>query len=302
MTTARGHSVGILWIFLSGLCFVAVTAIVKHVGSSVPPAQAAFLRYLFGLAFLLPTFASIINTKLTLRTTSKLAVRGIAHAVAVLCWFYAMTRIPIAELTAMNYASPVCIMAAAAILLGERLGLRRILAIAACLAGILIILRPGFREVSAGHFAMLAAAAAFAISYLIAKGLSEQLGATVVVGMLSLVVTLCLAPFAAAVWVAPAKEEILWLILVAFFATLAHYLMTLSFRSAPLSVTQPAVFLQLVWATLVGAILFGEPADAFVILGGFTIVAAVSLVALGDSAQLEDTQRKARSGAAGTSE
>ena len=271
---------------------MAVTAIVKHVGSSVPPAQAAFLRYLFGLAFVLPTFASILKSKLSLESSSKIAIRGIAHSAAVLCWFYAMTRIPIAEVTAMNYIAPVCIILGAAVFIGERLGMRRFLAVAVCFAGILIILRPGFREISTGHLAMLGAAVAFSISYLLAKRLSEKLGAPVVVGMLSLTVTVCLAPFAAAVWIAPTFEEILWLVLVAFFATLAHYLMTLSFRAAPLSVTQPAVFLQLVWATILGAIFFGEPADAFVITGGLIVVAAVSLIAIGDSATFESGRRR----------
>ncbi|MCY4462187.1 MAG: DMT family transporter [Albidovulum sp.] len=283
---------GILWIVLSGFCFVAVTAIVKHVGSSLPSAQAAFLRYLFGIAFVIPTFASIYRANLGLNTGFKFIVRGVAHSAAVLCWFYAMTRISIAEVTSMTYLTPIVIVVGAAIFLGERIGIRRILAVAASFAGILIIVRPGFRDVSSGHLAMLVAAAAFSISYFLAKGLSEKLGAPVVVGMLSLLATLCLAPFAAAVWVAPMIDELLWLCLVALFATLAHYFMTLSFRAAPLSVTQPAVFLQLVWATLMGAVFFAEPADAFVIAGGLIIVAAVSLVALSDAAVRKGRRRR----------
>ena len=69
-----------------------------------------------------------------------------------------------------------------------------------------------------------------------------------------------------------------WLAVVAVWATAGHYCMGRAFAAAPVAVTQPVVFLQLVWATLLGAIAFGEAIDPFVILGGGVIVAAVSYI------------------------
>jgi drug/metabolite transporter (DMT)-like permease len=66
--------------------------------------------------------------------------------------------------------------------------------------------------------------------------------------------------------------------LVACFATAGHYTMTLAFAAAPLTVTQPATFLQLVWAVILGAVMFGEPIDGWVILGGVVIMASVSFI------------------------
>lgn len=80
------------------------------------------------------------------------------HAVAVMLWFFAMTQIPLAEVTAMNYMTPVYVTLGAALFLGEKLAFRRIAAILVALIGVLIILRPGFREVSSGHLAMLGTA------------------------------------------------------------------------------------------------------------------------------------------------
>jgi drug/metabolite transporter (DMT)-like permease len=98
------------------------------------------------------------------------------------------------------------------------------------------------------------------------------------VAMLSITVTVGLAPFAFAVWVTPTWAEVGWLFLVAFFATAGHYTMTLAFRAAPLTVTQPVTFLQLVWASLLGALVFAEPVDRWVVLGGAIIMASVMFI------------------------
>ncbi|MCT8159670.1 DMT family transporter [Pseudoruegeria sp. SHC-113] len=263
---------------VTGLNFVAVTAIVKHVGAGLPAAQSAFLRYLLGLVFLLPMIRPMLRTPMDRPLLLLFTARGAVHTVGVILWFYAMTRIPIAEVTAMNYLSPVYVTLGAALFLGETLAFRRILAVLAALLGALIILRPGLREVNAGHLAMIGTALAFAGSYLIAKRVSGQVSPAVVVGMLSITVTLGLAPFAVAVWVTPSPAELGWLFLVACFATAGHYTMTLAFQAAPLTVTQPVTFLQLIWATSLGAFVFGEPVDGWVVLGGSIILGAVSFI------------------------
>lgn len=262
----------------AGLMFVAVTAVVKHIGSDVPAAQAAFLRYILGLVFLLPMIRPILAAHLTSRQKKLFWVRGLMHTIAVTLWFFAMARIPIAEVTAMNYLSPVYVSIGAALFLGEKLPPRRLAAVIMALVGAMIILRPGVKEVEIGHIAMLATAVFFAIGYLIAKQLSGEVSAPVVVGMLSITVTVGLAPFAAAVWVTPTIAQLGWLFLVACFATAGHYSMTLAFAAAPLTVTQPVTFLQLVWAVVLGAVVFGEAVDGWVIFGGAVIMASVTFI------------------------
>ncbi len=269
---------GIFWMVLTGLSFVAVTAIVKHLGGAVPAPQAAFLRYVLGLVFLIPMLKPIFAARLTGRQVKLFAWRGAAHTLAVILWFFSMTQISIAEVTAMNYLAPVYVTIGAALILGERLPPRRLAAVLAALVGALIILRPGIREVEIGHIAMLGTAAFFAAGYLIAKQLSGEVGAAVIVGMLSITVTLGLAPFAYAVWVPVGWTELAWLFGVACFATAGHYTMTLAFAAAPLTVTQPVTFLQLVWAVALGALVFAEPVDGFVILGGAVILGSVTFI------------------------
>lgn len=280
MATTLPHRpvAAIFWMLVTGFFFILVTALVKYMGPRLPAAEAAFLRYAMGLVFLLPALGALRASGLNKRQWSLFGLRGLLHAFGVILWFYAMTRIPIAEVTAMNYLAPIYVTIGAAIFLGEKLALRRIIAVILGLIGAAIILRPGFREVSNGHLAMLIAAVVFAGSYLLAKILADEVRPTIVVGMLSIFVTLGLAPFALPVWIMPTGMEILLLACVAFFATAGHYTMTLALAAAPVTVTQPVTFLQLIWATALGAVFFGEPLDIWVILGGSTILGSVVFI------------------------
>ncbi|WP_299079645.1 DMT family transporter [uncultured Ruegeria sp.] len=281
MTTAVASSrpiAGMFWMFAAGISFVVMTALVKSLGTTMDPIQAAFLRYVLGLVFVLPALRLILKTHLTTRHLTLFGLRGVIHAAAVMLWFFSMTQIPLAEVTAMNYMTPVYVTLGAALFLGEKLAIRRIAAIVVALVGVLIILRPGFREVSAGHLAMLGTALTLGGSYLLAKLLVRDIPPSVVVAHLSIWVTIALIPFAIAVWSTPSLRDLGVLFLVASFATAGHYFMTLALQAAPVAVTQPVTFLQLIWATALGAAVFHESVDVWVISGGTLILAAVSFI------------------------
>ncbi len=271
---------GIIWMLATGLCFVGVTGVVRYLGTALPAAESAFLRFVFGLAFVLPTLVPVVRGGLPRGSLALFGWRGVLHTLGVVLWFYAMGRIPVAEVTAIGYLNPIVVTIGAALVFGERLAARRLMAVGVAFLGAVVVLRPGLREVSSGHLAQLAAALSFGTSYLIAKRLSAMAPAGTVVAMMSLTVTLGLAPFAAAVWVPPTSAQVGWLALVALFATAGHYAMIRAFEAAPLTVTQPVTFLQLVWATLLGALVFGEAVDPFVLLGGGMIIAAISYIAV----------------------
>ena len=173
------------------------------------------MRYLLGLVFLIPMWPALRSALISRQALALFGLRGFIHALGVILWFYAMTQIPLAEVTAMNYLSPIYVTLGAALFLGEKLALRRIMAVLVAFLGALIILRPGLREVSSGHLAMIGTAIFFAGSYLMAKRMSGQVSASVVVAMLSVTVTICLAPFAYAVWVPPTGAQLLGLLAVA---------------------------------------------------------------------------------------
>jgi drug/metabolite transporter (DMT)-like permease len=270
---------GIAWMVLTGILFTAVTGIVRHVGSDLPSIEAAFIRYAIGSVLIAPLIVRQWNGLPDRGMLKIYTIRGIIHGVAVMLWFYAMARIPIAEVTAIGYLAPIFVTIGAGLFLGEKIHLRRMVSIFVGFGGTLIILRPGFESINLGQLAQLSAAPLFAASFLIAKKLTSREDIIMIVGMLSVFCTLFLLPGALLVWKTPTYEQLVWLAMTAVFATAGHYALTRAFQASPITVTQPVSFLQLVWAIILGATLFDEAVDPFVILGGAVIVISTSYIA-----------------------
>ena len=269
---------GIAWMVLTSFLFVGMTGIIRHLGSSLPAVEAAFIRYALGTILIMPMVIRHWQGTPDAQTIKLYVFRGLVHGGGVMLWFYAMARIPIAEVTAIGYISPIFVTIGAAIFLGEKLHFRRIGGVICGLFGALIILRPGFQEISLGQLAQLCATPLFAVSFIIAKKLTRTQSSSMIVGMLSLGCTIALFPGAVLQWRQPSSYELTWLAIAAVVATTAHYTLTRAFQAAPITVTQPLGFLQLVWAAILGIVLFNEPLNPFVLVGGAVIVAAATSI------------------------
>ena len=263
---------------LTGLLFACVTGVIRYLGSDMPAIQGAFIRYAIGTLMIAPLFLRNWTGIPERKTLQLYAVRGLIHGVAVILWFFAMARVPMAEVTALGYVAPIFVTIGAALFLGERLHLRRLFGVGAGFVGAMVIIRPGFEEINLGQLAQLSAAPLFAASFIIAKKLTAQENSSMIVGLLSVGCTLTLLPGAILQWRSPTVEEIGWLSLSALLATTGHFTLTKAFAAAPITVTQPLSFLQLVWATVIGVMLFGEPIDPFVVLGSLIVVSAVTYI------------------------
>ncbi len=263
--------------------FVIVTGIIRYLGSNLPAAESAFIRYAFGCLIMFPVFWKMLRDPPPTSLFWLEGIRGLAHAMGVMLWFYAMARIPIAQVTAIGYVTPIFVTVGAAIFLGERFRLQRIMGVIAGLIGALIIIRPGFIEITTGQLAQLTAAPLFAASFLMAKSMSGKSSPQLIVAMLTIFCTLFLLPPALMEWQTPNSKELMWLFITAIVATFGHYSMTKALAAAPISVTQPITFLQLIWATALGGLMFNEPLDPFVILGGAIIVGAATFISYRES-------------------
>jgi len=274
---------GILWMLLTGVLFIGVTGVVRHLGTDMSAYQSAFIRYFFGLLLMIPVYWSLLRNwrgPLRLPPQSSLHVlRGLIHGTGVMLWFYAMARIPIAEVTALGYTAPIFTTIGAAIFLGERLRARRVAAVAVGFLGTLVILRPGLVEIQPGAVAQLCAAPLFACSFLIAKKLTQTYSPGVIVASLSIFVTVTLLPPALYHWRTPTMDELFWLFITASLATAGHYTLVQAFRHTEITVTQPFTFLQLVWATLLGYYVFGEEPEVWVWVGAAIIISCATYIA-----------------------
>lgn len=275
----QSNILGCLWMLAGGLLFVAVTVLVRHLGSDMPAIEAAFIRYLIGVVLVLPMIWRMRWRGIRPGSFKLYFYRGLIHGVAVMLWFFAMARIPLAEVTAIGFSTPVFTALGAILIFREQVKARRMLAIAAGFIGTLIILRPGFQTIESGSLAQLIAAFFFAGSFLLAKKMTHSESSGDILVMLTIFCTVALLPGAIYYWRQPTLVEVGWLALVAVFATTGHYAITRAISHAPLTVTQPLSFLQLVWAILFGYWLFDEVPDTWVVIGASMIVIAVSYLA-----------------------
>lgn len=270
---------GMIWMALAGFLFAIFMAIVRYVGSNMNPVQSAFMRYGLGAVFLIPFFFRsglhdfrVANYKLHL-------IRGLLHAFGVVLWFLAMARIPIAEVTALGFTNPVFVTIGAALFLGEKIRIRRWIAIIAGLVGAIVILRPGVAAIDIGAIAMLIASPIFAVSDIIAKVLTRKERGAAMVAIMSIIITIVLAGPAFYVWRPPTMEEWLLMGATACLATLGHLCFTQGFKVADLSVTQPVKFLQLMWSAAAGYFIFTEIPDLYTWIGAAIIIGSVSYIA-----------------------
>ena len=270
--------VGIFWMVITTILFVAVTASVRFLDGEVPAPQAAFMRYLIGTLLLTPALISLIKVKPNRSLMKKFLLRGVVHSIGVTLWFYAMSVMPVAEVTAIGFLTYIFVSIGACLFLNEKLHKHRLTAIVISFIGALIILRPGFKEIGNGQIGMLIATIVFTLSYLIAKIVSKERSSAEIVAMLSLFTTIFLIPTAIYSWEPLSIKALVVLTFTAVIATLGHITMTKAIKSAPMVVTQPILFLQLVWASIVGLFIFDENFDPFVILGGTVIMICVCYV------------------------
>ncbi|MDC0543942.1 DMT family transporter [Alphaproteobacteria bacterium] len=267
-----------MWMVLTTILFVGVTATVRYLEGEVPAPQAAFLRYAIGTLLLTPSLITLIKIKPNKPLMSKFLLRGLVHSFGVTLWFYAMSVMPVAEVTAIGFLTYIFVSIGACIFLKEKLHKHRITAVIISFLGALIILRPGFKVIESGQLGMLMATVVFTASYLIAKLVSKERSSSEIVAMLSIFTTIFLIPSAIYSWEPISIEALLILAFTALIATIGHITMTQAIKAAPMVVTQPILFLQLVWASMVGLFLFDEQFDLYVIIGGTIIMICVCYV------------------------
>jgi drug/metabolite transporter (DMT)-like permease len=262
----------IFWMVVTTLLFAIVTGIVRYIGSDIPAPVAAFIRYIISTIFFIPLMVRMFILERNRSNRRVYWFRGLAHGFGVILWFFAMARIPVSEVTAIGYITPIFVSIAAFIFLKETFSISIIGALAICMIGMIIIIRPTTSGIATGQLSMIIATLFFAASYILAKKLSETESTLEILVALNFVVTLTLAPFAIAFWVTPSLQEVLFLGVVALFATAGHFTMTIALKLAPITITQPISYVQIVWASGIGFIFFGETVTLLFSIGASLII------------------------------
>ncbi len=265
---------GAVWMVTSGACFAALTVLIRHASADLHPFELVFFRSLFGLVFMLPWFLRTGLQGLRTRRPGLHGVRALSGVAAMLCWFGAVSLMPVAEVTALSFTAPLFATVGAVLFLGETVRRRRWTATAVGFAGAMIILRPGAEALGVPALLALSAAAMMAISALLVKVLSRTESASTVVLYMGLLMTpLSLVP-AVFVWAMPSPELWIWLALMGLAGTAGHLALVRAFAAADASAVLPFDFSRLIFAALLGYAVFAEQPDAWTWVGAAVIFAA----------------------------
>ena len=276
--TWRANFLGLLLVLLGGLFITTLTWVVRSVADDINPLQAGFMRYAFGTLLLLPMAFKFKATDLAPRLVGGHIIRSIVHAISVLLWFYAVTKISLADLTALSFTAPVFITIGAFLFLGETFSYRRLGGIVTAFIGAVIILRPGVEAISLGAIAILISAPFQAASTLIGKHLAPRTSTYAMVFYLSLFVTLTSLIPTLFVWNWPSLNTCVLTFGAAVLATCAHFCWTKSFQIADLSFTQPGMYFTLIWAVAIGFFIYDERPDVWSGAGAAIIIAATAYI------------------------
>ena len=280
---ARGPALrAMLWMVASGVLFVLLNAVLRHLAQRLDPFVTQFLRYGFGVLVMLPFVLRAGIAAYRPNVLSGQVWRGAMHTAGLMIWFLAVPHVPLAEITALGFTTPLFIMLGAVAFLGERMVPARWAAALAGFAGVLVVVAPSLAGGGGGGpwaLVLLAAAPVFAASFLITKALTRRDSPQVIVVWQSLMVALFTLPLALWHWEWPAAAQWGWFLLSGALGTAGHICLTRAFALAEMSVTQPIKFLELVWASLLGLLVWGEVPGPTTFAGGLAIFAATTWLA-----------------------
>ena len=275
---------GLMWAAASGLIFAHLNALMRLLTQQLDPFETQFLRYLFGIVVMLPLVLRGGIRRYWPKQIGGQFTRGAVHTLGLCLWFAALPKIPLADMTAIGFTGPIFIMVGAYIFFKEPMRWERWLAAGIGLAGVLIVLAPKMTG-SGGvyNLVMLASAPVFAASFLLTKSLTRHESTGVIVVWQAISVTLFSLPLALLHWQSPTLWQWCGFALCGLLGSSGHYCLTRSFRSADISSTQSVKFLDLVWATAIGWLMFAEVPSQTTLIGGAVICAATLWIARRES-------------------
>ena len=277
---------GLLWVSFAGLQFVLLNTLVRALTLHMHPFQAQFLRYIFSVVVMVPL---VIHAGWAAYRPQRIGgqfARGAMHTVGLMLWFTALPRIPMADTTAIGFTSPIFIMLGAYLVFHEAMRWERWLAAAIGFCGVVIVVAP---KLSGGgglySLLMVSSSMVFAASFLMTKALTRYERAGVIVLWQAIAVSLLSLPLALWFWHAPSPWQWFGFFCSGVMGVAAHYCITRGFAVADISSTQSVKFLDLIWASALGWIVFSESPSTSTLVGGAVICGSTIWIAHRESRQ-----------------
>jgi S-adenosylmethionine uptake transporter len=249
--------------------------VIKFLGASYSPFQIIFFSTLFG--FPVVTIMLMRDTEtgnLRPRHPWWTALRTVSAVLTAASAFYAFSSLPLAQVYAIIFASPLLITILAVPILGERVGWRRSLAVAVGLVGVMVVLRPGATDFQLGHLAALSAAIFSSIAAVVMRKIGRDERSAVLLlypMMANFVVMGCALPFVYRPMPGLDLGGFATIAVLGFMGALCHIF---AYRAARAVVVAPMQYSQILWAVAYGAIFFGETPERNTAIGAGIIIAS----------------------------
>ena len=274
-TPRNAPAKGIVYMLAASATLTIMDAGIKWLTRDYPVPQIGFMRYAVGLLIAMALAARLggIGTLRTRRLGGH-ALRSLFNLATMLTFYYALDALPLTDSIAIGYAAPLFMTALSVPLLREHVGWRRWSAVGVGFLGVLIAAQPSATGISAGALWALAAALFYALTLVTSRQLSTTESSHTILFYYSVFVVAALGAVMPWVWVTPRWQD-LWLILFTGIAgSFGQFFLNQAFRYGEVSLLAPIDYSGLVWAGLLGFIVWADVPTPAVLTGSVIIISA----------------------------
>jgi drug/metabolite transporter (DMT)-like permease len=206
-------------------------------------------------------------------------LNGLVFTLAIVGWFWALPRTPLDMVAAIGFTSQLYAIIGATLFLGEKPRLWRWIALFVGLFGAVIIVRPGFIELTPGIMVLLATAILFSTNRLVIKVIATKDNPETSVVWMAFWATVLTTPLAVLYWKIPDLMQIFLLVSIALLTIVTHYSLAWALKLGDIGAIEPTIFMRLVWGVILGYFLFQDIPDFFTIFGGLIVFASIIYIA-----------------------
>ncbi len=267
---ARGGA----WMILTAASFAVLLIAIRVLSAKFHTVEIVFFRSVFGLVLIVPVVLRSGLTRLKTRRLPMHCVRTLFAFAAMLTFYFGLATVNVADAMALTFVIPIFTTIAAAVVLRERVDGPRWAAVAVGFVGALIVVRPGFVEITLPMMMVVLSSLFYAGAWTSVKFLTRTEPASVIVFYMNVMLVPATLVPSLFVWVGPAWSDVPALIVLGLTGWAAHFCQARAFGEADASVVVPFDFLRLPFGAALAWVWLGEPTDPWTWLGAAVIFTA----------------------------
>jgi drug/metabolite transporter (DMT)-like permease len=274
-TRLSDNSQGIFYSILACLFASILIAIVRFLSTDFHIFFIVFMRNLFGLIFFFPQIFDNYRKVFTTKHIKLHLFRGVNGLLSMICWFYVITNLDMSEAVSISFTIPIITTIAAGYFLKEKISKKIYLSCFIGLIGILIILRPGFKEFKIAYIFSFISLILWVASNLVIKIMTKTEKPQTIVAYMSLIMLIISIPLAIPYFQKIDLIDIFNFAMLGLVSNILHIFVSSAYAKADLSFIQPFDFTRLIFTAIISYFFFGEIIDIWVLVGSLIIMAGV---------------------------